>query len=527
VAVNRYRPLVVVTVLVVSLFVGTAVTAGQTDDPRRTDGVLAQQVSATGSPAVAITDVTVSPEEPIAGNTFQVQATITNYEGATAGFDISSVYVDKPGGRSYVASDVGTLTPGALTTVTVPVSIDSEGQYTLSVEASGIETDGGGVVSTSQPVLVRVVDEQRPRANLAGSDWGAGSETTAELTIVNGGADPIRNLEVTLDSETVTVDNPTRVRASLDAESNVTYRFDVTPAETGRHRITADLQYTDPAGNDKTVTETQAISVAERDPPLSLAVSAERVGPSGRTTFDVTAVNERQTAITGLELQFESQDGQMVDSRAVVPSLQSGNETMTSLEVREVGAGPHDLAVRASYTTARGEQESFTEPLRTTVEAVSAPGNVSLSGLQMRGSGTGVSVSGSMSNPGTTDISGVEISVADGEMVGPAPSQSSFFVGNVTSSDFTSFQVNAQLRTQTNRTVTIPLRVSYVVDGVQQERFIEVEYDPQASPAAPAGGGQQGEESPQRGGGLPLALIGVALVVAGGVALFGWRRYRG
>jgi cobalamin biosynthesis Mg chelatase CobN len=129
-----------------------------------------------------------------------------------------------------------------------------------------------------------------------------------------------------------------------------------------------------------------------------------------------------------------------------------------------------------------------------------------------------------VSNPGTTDISGVEIEVGETQLVGPAQSQSSFFVGNITSSDFTNFQVNAQLRTRTNQTMTVPLRTSYVIDGVRQERIVEVEYDPQAARA----GGEQGQMQRQAqsdSSGLPLGLVGVVLVVA--LAVFGWRRYRG
>lgn len=522
---SRVRSVLLAAVVLVSVVAGTAVGASQSDAPERIDNTLTQQESATGSPAVSISDINVAPEEPIAGNTFQVEATVVNNEGASASFDVSDVHVDKPDGRSYVASDVGTLTPGSSTTVSIPVTIDSEGQHTLSVEVSGIETNGGAVVSASQPTSVRVIEEQRPGVNIVGSDWEAGSETTAELTITNGGADPVRDLELTLDSERITVDNPTRIQASLGAESNVTHEFDVTPEVTGSQQLSATLRYTDPAGKDKTVTEAQTVRVAERDPPLSLAVSADDVGASGTTQFEVTAVNERQTAITGLELQFESEDGQMVDSRVVIPTLPSGNKTAAELEISEVSPGQHDLTVQASYTTARGEQESFTESLSTTVQAVSSPGNVSLSELQLTGRGTSVSIRGSVSNPGTTDVSGVRIEVGETEMVEPAQSQSSFFVGNITSSDFTNFQVNAQLRTQTNQTMTVPLRTSYVIDGVRQERIVEVEYDPQAAQA----GGEQGQmqRQPQSdSSGLPLGLVGVVLVVVA-LAVVGWRRYRG
>jgi hypothetical protein len=522
---SRVWSVVLAAVVLASVVAGTAMAAGQSDTPQRIDEPLTQQEPGAGSPAVTIADINVRPEEPIAGNTFEVEATIVNGEGASASFELRNVYVDKPDGRSYVASDVGTLAPGSSTTVSIPVTMGSEGQYTLPLEVSGIETDGGTVVTVSQPTSVRVIGEQRPRVNIIGSDWEAGSETTAELTVTNGGADPLQNIEVTLDGETITVDNPTRIRASLGAESKVTYGFDVTLEETGSQQLTAALRYTDPAGNDKTITEAQTVSVSERDPPLSLAVSADEVGPSETTAFEVTAVNERQTPITGLELQFESEDGQMVDSGVVIPALQSGNKTATELEVSEVSPGQHDLTVQASYTTARGEQESFTETLSTTVQAVSSPGRVSLSELQLTGRGTSVSIRGSVSNPGTSDVSGVRIEVGETEMVRPAQSQSSFFAGNITSSDFTNFQVNAQLRSQTNQTTMVPLRTSYVVDDVRQERVIEVEYDPQASPA---GGGQdQARRQPQsESSGLPLGLAGIGLVVVG-LAVLGWRRYRG
>jgi hypothetical protein len=497
-------------VLVVAVAAGPVVGAGH-----------AQQGS--GSPAVAITNVTVTPEQPTAGDTFEVQATVRNDESAGASFEVQELYVDRPGGRSYVADKLGTLAPGSSTTVSIPVTVDSTGQYTLSIKASGT-TRGGRVVIVRQPVPVRVVGEQRPQVNIVGSNWEAGTATTANVTVANGRPDPIRGLELTLGGETATLDSATRVRASLAGETSVTYSFDVVPQRVGTQQLTARLQYTGPAGDAKTVSRTQTIAVSERDPGLSLALSADEVGPSGETAFDLTVVNERQDAITGIRFGFESEDGQMVDEGTVIPSLQSGTETTARLDLRNVEPGPHDLSIDASYTTAGGEQERFSETLSTTVQAVEEPGNVSLSELQIGGRGTSVSVRGSVSNPGTTGVSGVEIRVAEGELVGPAPSQSSFFVGNITSSDFTNFQVNAQLRAPTNRSVTVPVAVSYVVDGVRQERVIDLQYDPRS---VPSGGPEAGAGGPpQQGGGLPLVPVAVALVVVA-LGAIGWRRYRG
>ena len=90
-------------------------------------------------------------------------------------------------------------------------------------------------------------------------------------------------------------------------------------------------------------------------------------------------------------------------------------------------------------------------------------------------------------------------------------------MGEVPSSDFSSFKVQAALDANAS-TVTVPLRVSYIVDDVRRNQTVPVTYDvpPQST-----------EPSPSESNSLPLSVIGGGSLI-GLVALAGgWRWFRG
>jgi len=392
--------------------------------PRRAAGVLTAALAvlllltllaslappaAAQSSSVTVTNVTLDPDTPTVGETFVVEARIANAESAEGSLDLRQVYVEVPGGRSRIASDLGSLAPGTATTVKIPVTLDRAGWHTLTLDVRGIDRVES-VVTINHPVPVQVQGDRADR--------------------------------------------------------------------------------------------------------ISMAATADDLGPSNRTDLHVTVANGFDEPITGVELFVASDSISLPEPQRIASRMPAGNVTEFTVPAREVQPGQHPLDVTLRYTTRGGDRHVVQRNLTTEVTAVSQPGRIELTELDVVREGGVLTVRGSASNVGTTDVSGVVVSVEESATAGPAEGSSTFFVGNVPASDFSSFDV--ALTPRANGTISVPLEVSYVVDGVRTSRTVEVSHRVQPRPDPT---GQQ-----TGGGGLLVPVVG-AVVVIGGL-VYGWRRYR-
>jgi len=505
--------LVVATLVVV--MTAPPVAAGQAPTAAATNSVPAQQLDTTDEElgALTITNVTVSQEQPVAGDTFEVRLTVRNHEGAGTPVELKKVSLNGPN-KDRSVSDPGTLPEGASTTVTFPVTVDSPGQYSLDATVRGV-APGEGFATANRPVPVRVVENQGPQLNLIAPDLETGVESTAEVTVTSGNYQSVQSLELTVDGEQVRVQNPRRIRTELSGQAKANYTFDLVPTAADSTDLTAELSYTTPSGERKTVTSVRTVTIEEPDQPVSLAVSGDTVGPSGQTDLELTVANEGDKPVSGLEFQLDGRDIQLVDTRYVTATLPAGNETTYIVEARGVDPGSYPLRAVGTYRTDGDTQHEFEQTVTATVTERRNPGQVNITGLRVSPGSTGLEVRGTASNSGSTNVTGVTIRVGQSQTVAPAQTQSSFFVGNIQAGEFSSFDVNAV--PQANGSVTIPLEVSYVVDGVQKQQTIELDYQ---GPTRP-----QPSQPQQSGGGLPLVLVG-GVVVVGGALVAVWRRVR-
>jgi hypothetical protein len=135
---------------------------------------------------------------------------------------------------------------------------------------------------------------------------------------------------------------------------------------------------------------------------------------------------------------------------------------------------------------------------------------VTLTNLDVEPAGDSLRIRGTASNPGGSNVTGVTVSVRDSETVRPGANSSDFFVGRIGPSDFGTFETQAT--PEANGTVTVPIHVSYVVDGVERETVRRVTYTRPAND----------ETADDSSGGLPLELLGgAALLLVGGAVV--WR----
>jgi hypothetical protein len=477
----------VATLLILCLLCGLAAT---------TPPVAAQPAS------VVVTNATHAPATPSAGDTFEVTATIRNEAGADGPFQVNEVAVEVPGrGPAGYASarDLGTLSPGSSIRVTLPATVAEPGWHQLRVLVYG-QTPRGRAVQVTHPVTVQVVERQRPQLDLAFEEGVVGAESTVDLTVANGLADSIRNLRVELSGERVRVDRPSRIRSALSAESEVNYTFDVTPQRAGDRALTARLTYTDVTGEQRTVTERFRYPVDPLESEVRLDVATVR---GERPAVEVTVVNIGNAPLEDVAITGRS--GESTLSTELLDRVEPRTSERVRLNVTDLAAVGTELTVSADYEVGGERRETTRE-----VSGAFVPGRVDLTGIDVAQSGDSVRITGTASNVGTTRIQAVTVRVRATESVTPANPGKEYFVGSIDASDFSSFTVNARID-GANET-TIPLGVTYLVDGEERTRTVEATYDP--------------PEPPERGGsGVPVVGIGVVIVV-GAAGVFLWRRRR-
>jgi len=459
--------------------------------------------TAAQSTSVVVTNATHTPTTPAVGDTFEVRATIRNQAGAAGPFTVNEIAVEVPGRGPAGwtrATDLGALSPGTSMSVGLPATVDEPGWHQLRVYVYG-QTTTGRAVRVTYPVTVQVVEQQRPQLDADFDDGVVGADSTVALTVSNGLATSIRNVQVELSGEHVRIDRQRRVQSALESEAETNYTFEVTPTRAGTQTLTARLTYTDGSGERRTTAQTFRYTVERMDRNVRLDVASVRGEEPG---VEVTVVNLGNARVEDVAVTGESGDAAL--STALVDEVPPRATETVRLNVTNLAGVAPELTVRAEYEVA-GEQY---EAMRT-VSGVFVPGQVDLTGIEVTETDGGtVRIAGTASNVGTTRVQAVTVRVRAGDAVSPASPGAEYFVGAIDASDFASFTVNAQVDGE-NET-TIPLEVTYLVDGEERTRTVEAAYDPPETPD-------------RRGTGFPLVGVGVVLAVAV-AGVFLWRRRR-
>ncbi|WP_135663742.1 CARDB domain-containing protein [Halorhabdus rudnickae] len=455
---------------------------------------------------LSVTNVSHTPEMPTVGETFEVELTLQNQGESTArSVTINEVYAQTPGQNTYFADDLGRLGPGGSMTVSVPATIDEPGTHSFDVKVNGVDSHGN-VVTVRHPVTVRVLGAEKPQiqVDFEREDGIVGVDSEANVTVANGLPDAVRNLRLELDGNGIGIDSPTRVSSELSGAGEQTYAFTLTPTEAGTRSVTAELRYTDGTGETKTVETTETYDVEELTQQLQLDVRTIE----GDSAVEVNAVNLGNAPLEDVAVTAES-DAATVSTGLIdrIPSQQSRS---VRLNVTDITAPRPELRIRAAYDVGGDRLET-----ETTAAAALVPGEVELTGIEITPAGGGtVQLTGTASNVGGTDVSAVTVRVQSDTGVVPSSSGQEYFVGEIEGSDFASFTVNARLADPGNRT-TVPLAVTYLVDGHQRRATAEASYEPAPTP----------DPAQTGGGGLPLVPILVVLVVVG-AGVYVWRRRR-
>ena len=217
----------------------------------------------------------------------------------------------------------------------------------------------------------------------------------------------------------------------------------------------------------------------------------------------------RATERDGEEVRFH---GDPLVPRSVLTSELSTVFRDAGYEARVVdGRDVGEVTVVAEYTAA-----GRAETTETTLSYSPAPTtDVTVTGIDVSRNGGVVTISGDAANVGSADASSVVMRVVPADGVTPVGPNKEYFVGAVESSQFSTFQLTANVSSGASE---VPVRIEYTVDGERLSRVVEVD----VSDAAGSGDGQSDTSAP----GFSLLLGGVAVVIA--VALAGaYRRFTG
>ncbi|ESS06445.1 MAG: hypothetical protein A07HB70_01164 [uncultured archaeon A07HB70] len=319
--------------------------------------VLPAAAQSDGAAAVAVSNTTVSPETPTAGEPFSLEITVANYERSPTAATINEVVVVVDGERRYAASDVGRLTPGTRTTFDAPVTIDDPGQHTIRLEVYG--ESRGGLINTQSPVVVDVRPQQRPSLSVSVSDAVSGASRDVNVTVANGAGERIDGVVVRADSpaDPVTFDETTRVAGEMSAGDTRTFTLPARAAEAGTYPVDLSLAYADD-GERRTVTERFEARFADPTNPGRVILSGvETTRRGGTLELSATASNVGGTEVGGVVVAVDDTD--VVRSQTYfVGSIEGNGFSTFSLQTDVTGDGSA-VPVDVRYVSG-GVERSFT-----------------------------------------------------------------------------------------------------------------------------------------------------------------------
>lgn len=451
----------------------------------------------------SIANVTVSPQEPLPGELVRFTTTIRNAEGADGSFEVSGVWIREAGTTDEYArvNDAGNVQPGSSIEVPLTTSFDSPGVKELRVRVNVVDEDDE-LTQLEYPVTV-VVSERRVQLSTDIEDPVVGATTEVNVTVSNGGADPLRQLDLRVGGEGVSAEQSRRLIARLDAGEDRTFTYDVTFTEAGRTQAETVLRYATTSGQTRAVRENQTVSVDElRD---DVAVDARIVeGGGANPPLAVEVTNFGNAPLEDVSVRVSDGD-RTVARRAVAPVDPSASREVR-LDLSDVDDA--ELDVTAVYETGGVSGEATTS-----VRYGSQPGRIELTGVDYSREGGVTTVSGSASNVGLSDVNSVVLRVLPADGVEPAAPNREYFVGTVPASDFVSFDLTARID---ENVTAVPVRVTYLADGVEREETVSVPYEPDDGGEERSSGGGPGVGT--------IAVLAVVLVGAGGGVLWWWRR---
>lgn len=232
-----------------------------------------------------ITDVNVTTDDPVTGDSVLIETTIANLESSGGSLDITDVYLrTAPGAKTFVrVEEIGALDPGGSVTVPMSVTFETTGEKDVTVNV--VVKGDDGTIKTYESPLILDVEEPRVRAQLD-ADVDNGRYGTTQLDVTNAGNVEFTDIELTASADGTVIDRT--YIFDMGPETNRTAVFDT--RNVSNERVTFEARFT---ANDRFHTATHTIDLQEREEVLGevLLTSVEVTQTATGVTLEGDASN--------------------------------------------------------------------------------------------------------------------------------------------------------------------------------------------------------------------------------------------
>ncbi|MFC7131149.1 CARDB domain-containing protein [Haloferax chudinovii] len=368
---------------------------------------------------------------------------------------------------------------------------------------SAVSAQSGQIVvnsTTVEPSEPYVGESVTVRATVSNFESSSGGVNLREVTLRSGGSIVAEANKLGTLGPGGSVDVPLSTTFTSPGEKQLTVHV------SGRHEN----------GNVINVEYPVIVEVEERDVRAGLSVTEQT-----NDSVNVELTNYGNTNLSGVEIVASVNDSEV--ARRYTSNLDP--DTNRSVVFDTADMSDQVVLFTATYTV---DGETYTTSLSKELDDDSVPGEIQLTSIETTRSAGSVTIQGDAANIGNTDASSVLLTVKETANVSHGSPSGGYFVGRVEASEFATFDLTAQF---SGEPTTVPIEVSYIVDGDRVTTTQEVPLDAGGT-AAVADGPQSNQgpgsnESSSGGSQLPVPVIGGVLVVVvlGGVGIYRWRQH--
>jgi len=414
-------------------------------------------VVAAASVDVAVSSVSVSPDQPVPGDEVTIRSTVENFASSSAGYFIDKVaIIDENDDGDELASvrDIGVVAAGDSRSVPLTVSFEEAGSKDLRVQVLGRSTTTGRQTRLRYPVSITVSD-RTPQLAIDADDTAVGVRQRGTVTVANTVGSSLSDLQLQIGGENVTITNRREVIASLAANESATVDFRYAPRSAGPHDLTATLTYTTAGGTTDSVSISETFQARETQPQVAVSVNDTTVGV--RSPATVTVENVLGGDLRNADLSVSGDGVTTPNSRRVLGTVAENESATVRFEYLTESAGTYDLTATLTYTTDGGVTDSVTETVRVRSEdrdpQVAVEANDSVVGVRADGT---VSVANGLD----TALRSAELTVSGDGVTTPNSRQILGTVGrNATE------QVQFEYLTESAGTHDLTVTLTYTTDG--------------------------------------------------------------
>ncbi|WP_135825730.1 COG1361 family protein [Halorussus ruber] len=240
--------------------------------------------------------------------------------------------------------------------------------------------------------------------------------------------------------------------------------------DTGFHELRAEAVLVN--DDDRRVVSIPVTVQVYRPHPLISVDTEPAVGNAWRTV-DLTVANGLNESVDGVSVSVDGDGLQFRERERVASTIGPHEERAFDFEARPESPGVYDLEVVLTYEDRNGDLRRVEQTVSADFTEPDRPGEMRLTDVNLTTTADGVKIAGTASNVGDSKVESVVVAVGDAPSVEASGEGAETFVGSISANNATQFDLLADVDTEG---ATIPLTVTYRVDGVERTTTAEVKY---------------------------------------------------